>query len=148
MTKYRVAVPDFFHGPDLFREILGVRSLPADLQTSFETADTAVTAALDQVRKSLEKLDATLVEAAARTGSKMLYQLRRLRGRAAKAELRRQREIGEHAAWLSSSLFPDKNLQEREIAGIVFLARHGLDLLHTLYQAADATCPDHRIIYL
>src|SRR5690349_20994508 len=39
MAKYRVSLPDLFHGPDIFREIIAVHSLPADLQASFESAD-------------------------------------------------------------------------------------------------------------
>jgi uncharacterized protein YllA (UPF0747 family) len=78
----------------------------------------------------------------------MLYQVRRLRKRAAKAELRKNEVVSRHAEWLSSTLFPNKNLQEREIAGVSFLARHGLDLLPRLYEAAKADCPDHQVIYL
>jgi hypothetical protein len=49
---------------------------------------------------------------------------------------------------LSSNLFPHKNLQEREIGGVYFVAQHGLELLHTLYEAARTECPDHQVIYL
>jgi hypothetical protein len=78
----------------------------------------------------------------------MLYQLRRLRARAGKAQLRRNQEVSHHADWLSSALFPNKNLQEREIAGATWLARHGRELLHTLYRAAQSDCPDHQVIPL
>lgn len=78
----------------------------------------------------------------------MLYQLRRLRARAGKAQLRRNDEVGRHADWLSSVLFPNKSLQEREIAGVSFLARHGRELLPRLSEAAKSDCPDHQLIFL
>ena len=105
-------------------------------------------AALGRISRSLEKLDPTLVEAAGHTGSKMLYQLRRLRARAGKAQLRRNEEVSNHADWLSNMLFPNKNLQEREVAGVSFLARHGRELLQRLQQSAKSDCPDHQVISL
>ncbi len=148
MAKYRVHLPDLFHGPEAFRELLAMRSIPGELDRDFGAAEEAVLAAVAKIRASLEKLDPTLVEAAGRAGSKMHYQFRRLRARAGKAQLRRNEEASRHADWLSSVLFPNKNLQEREIAGVSFLARHGRELLQTLYEASKSDCPDHQVIHL
>jgi bacillithiol biosynthesis cysteine-adding enzyme BshC len=148
LAKYRLTLTDFFHGDEQTRELLALRSLPEDLQARFEGGEQAVAGSLEQIRQSLARLDPTLVEAAGRAGSKMLFQLRRLRKRAGLAQVRREQELDRHAAWLCSTLFPDKHLQERQIAGVSFLARHGLDLLHVLYEGARAGCPDHQIIYL
>jgi bacillithiol biosynthesis cysteine-adding enzyme BshC len=148
MKKYHVGLTDLFHGPEAFRELLALRSIPGELNTEFAEAENRVVEALERVRPSLEKLDPTLVEAAGRAGSKMLYQLRRLRARAGESQLRRDQEVSRHADWLSTVLSPNKNLQEREIAGVSFLTRHGRDLLHTLYTGARSDCPDHQVIYL
>lgn len=148
MTKYRVALPDLLHGPEDFRELLALRSIPGELDSDFTAAEDAVSASLAKISGSLEKLDPTLVGAAGRAGSKMLYQLRRLRARAGKAQLRRNEEASRHADWLSSALFPNKNLQEREVAGVSFLARNGRELLQKLYQATQSNCPDHQVIPL
>lgn len=148
MAKYQLTLPDLFHGSEALRDLLALRSLPPELQRSFDDADRSLTTALDSVRHGLQKLDPTLVDAAARAQSKMLYQLGRLRGRAANAEVRRQQEIARHAEWLSSALYPNKNLQERELAGVQFLARHGRELLRGLYESAKAGCPGHQVIAL
>ncbi len=148
MTKYKVGITDLFHGPDVFRELLALRTVPGELDGAFIEGEETVVGALAKVSASLQQLDPTLVEAAGRAGAKMLYQLRRLRKRAGNAQLRKNDEISRHADWLSSVLFPNKNLQEREIAGVSFLARHGSDLLQTLLRAAQADCPDHQIVYV
>ena len=148
MTKYKVSLTDLFHGPEVFRELLALRTVPGELDSAFIEGEEAVVGALAKVSASLEQLDSTLVEAAGRAGSKMLYQLRRLRKRAGRAQLRKNDEISKHAEWLSSVLFPNKNLQEREIAGVSFLARHGSDLLQGLLNAAQADCPDHQVVYV
>jgi len=99
------------------------------------------------LKKSLQTLDPTLKDAADRSQRKILYQLDRLKKRATLAELRRNEEVSRHAAWLSANLYPAKGLQEREIAGIAYLARGGRDLLERLVECAGE-CPDHQVIHL
>jgi uncharacterized protein YllA (UPF0747 family) len=93
-------------------------------------------------------LDKTLVDAAANAESKMHHQLESLRARAARAELRQSEVLSRHAALLGNGLFPNKVLQEREIAGIYFLSRHGTELLRNLYGSIHADCLDHQVITL
>jgi len=47
---------------------------------------------------------------------------------------------------LSQALFPNKALQEREIAGVSFVARYGPQLLADLYQQINPDCHDHQVI--
>ncbi len=78
----------------------------------------------------------------------MQYQLTRLRRLAARSQLARDEQIRRHADELATMLYPNKTLQERELAGISFLASQGLQLLKQLYDSAEISCPDHQIIYL
>jgi bacillithiol biosynthesis cysteine-adding enzyme BshC len=148
LRKYGIGLADLFHGHDATRELLGTRSLPPELHRQFEAGAQAVASALDGIRESLRVLAPTLVNAAQRTGSKVTYQFERLRKRAALAEVRRNAEVERHARWLSDNLYPAKGLQERDIGGLSFLARHGRQLLDALHEAARAGCPDHQIIHL
>ena len=148
IERYQLKFTDLFHGPERLREQMAAHDLPAELHASFEAADASLTESLQQISGSLEKLDNTLVEAAQRAATKMHYQLRRLRGRAARAELRKNEVIGRHSQLLSSSLYPDKALQEREITGAYFVARHGREILDRLYQSTQVCCLDHQILYL
>ena len=43
---------------------------------------------------------------------------------------------------------PNKNLQEREIAGIYFLFKHGTGLLQKLRENLNLECPDHQVVVL
>lgn len=148
LDRYGVKPPDLFHGPEKMRERLAERVLPADLQAAFEEAKSQVENSFARIRDALGRLDTTLVDAAERAGSKIQYQLEHLRSSAARAELRQSELLARHAEVLSNSLYPDKALQEREIAGAYFLARHGLDLLRQLYDAIQTDCLDHQLVYL
>ncbi len=148
LEKYKLSVPDLFHGPEALREAIGSRLLDAGLQASFDQADAVVARSMAAIRESLAQLDKTLVESATNAESKMLHQLTALRSRAARAELR-QSEIGHrHAEFLSNNLYPDKTLQEREFSGIYFLAKHGRELLNQLLEVIHPDCVDHQLVSL
>jgi bacillithiol synthase len=148
LDRYKVGLPDLFHGVDATRELLAARTLPAELDAKFTAAFAACDASLPAVTSALDQLDHTLLDAANRAASKMRYQLHRLHRRAARAHLRRTQEIAAHADQLTAMLYPDKTLQERSISGVAFLARHGTELLHQLYAAVELTCPDHQVVRL
>jgi bacillithiol biosynthesis cysteine-adding enzyme BshC len=148
LERYGVTVPEVFHGPEALRERLAKHVFPPDLQTAFDQADTSLKKSLASIQQSLEKLDKTLVDAAANAGAKMQHQLEQLRSRAARAELRQSEVLARHAELLSGALYPNKVLQEREVGGVHFVARHGVQLLRNLYDTMRTDCLDHQIVSL
>jgi bacillithiol biosynthesis cysteine-adding enzyme BshC len=148
LQRYGVTVADTFHGAEHLRVKLGEHALPEEVNASFDSAAKSVQGSLERINQALSRLDPTLIEAAERAGSKMSYQLERLRERAARALLRRSEDQAAHSELLISSLYPEKGLQEREIGAISLLARYGTQLLLTLYDAAQTSCPDHQVVYL
>jgi bacillithiol biosynthesis cysteine-adding enzyme BshC len=148
LERYGLGLPDLFQGPEALREILAKRTLPQELQVAFDQADKAFAKSLATIRDALARLDKTLVEAASNAESKMRHQLEQLRSRAARAELRQSEILARHAELLGNALYPNKVLQEREIAGVYFVARHGTELLRNLYEGIHTDCLDHQVISL
>jgi bacillithiol biosynthesis cysteine-adding enzyme BshC len=148
LDRYALTLTDLFEGEDALREKIAASILPVELQKAFDRAGATLDASLAAVREALVKLDKTLAEAADNAGSKMQHQLETLRARAARAELRQSELAARHAQLLSTSLYPNKTLQEREIGAAYYLARHGTDLLRELYAQLQTDCHDHQIITL
>ncbi len=148
LDRYKLRFTDIFQAPEQLRQFLAAETLPQGLNKSFEDAEASVKRSISAIRDGLESLDKTLLESAATAESKILYQLTGLRSKAARAELRHSEILGRHAEILSNGLYPNKTLQEREIAGIHFLARHGTQLLQDLYEVIHLECLDHQIISL
>jgi bacillithiol biosynthesis cysteine-adding enzyme BshC len=148
LEKYRLAFTDVFRGEEGLRETIGSHLLPPKLQSSFDQATAAVEQSMKLIRESLAQLDKTLVESAEHAESKMIYQITNLRSRAARAELRQTEIVGRHSEILSNSLYPEKTLQEREYAGLFFLAKHGKELLSGLLETIHPDCLDHQVIQL
>ena len=148
LAKYKLSFTEVFQGPEGLRQVIGSHLLPPNLQISFDQATTAVERSMKSVRESLAQLDKTLVESAEHAEQKMLYQITNLHSRAARAELRQSEIVGRHADMLSNSLYPHKALQEREVAGVYFLAKYGKELLNGLLDTIHPDCLDHQLITL
>jgi len=148
LDRYGLAFTDLFHGPDALREQLAARALSNDLQAAFDRANTSLDNSMAAIREGLARLDTTLLDAADNSASKIHHQLESLRARAARAELRQSEVLSRHAAVLSTALYPNKTLQEREVAGIYFVSRYGAELLRQLYDFIHTDCLDHQVISL
>jgi len=146
LERYGLRLPDLFQGPEALRELMAARTLPKELQSAFDQAEASLEKSVAAIREALARLDSTLVDSATNAASKMQHQLTQLRARAARAELRQTEVLSRHADLLSNSLYPDKALQEREIAGIYFIARHGGEFLRNLYDVIHLDCLDHQVI--
>jgi len=146
LTRYNLGLAEILRGPEEVRETIASRTLPKDLQARFSEAYAGVDQSMAAVREAIAKLDSTLVEAADRARTRMWYQINRLHRRASRAELLRNEVITRHADTLSHALFPNRLLQEREIAGISFVARYGPQLLGDLYKQINPDCHDHQVI--
>jgi bacillithiol biosynthesis cysteine-adding enzyme BshC len=148
LGQYGIEVPDTFHGPEALRQTLASRTFPAGLQEAFERANKSVEESFSGLKDALAKLDPTLVEASQTGASKVKYQLDRLRERAMAAELRRSEVMSRHAEALSQALYPHNALQERGVAGLYFVARHGMELLRSVHENLHTDCHDHQILEL
>jgi bacillithiol biosynthesis cysteine-adding enzyme BshC len=148
LDRFQLNLTDLFAGPEPLREQLAARALPNALQASFDRATSSLQSSMAAIRESLTTLDKTLLDAAENAESKMLHQLESLRARAARAELQKTEVLSRKAAMLSNALYPNKALQEREIAGIYFLSRNGTQLLRDLYDSIRPDCLDHQVISL
>lgn len=148
LRQYRIQVSDTFQDEEKFRRQLASLALPEGLQLAFDNAQSSVEDALKRLRDALEALDPTLVGASQTAESKMNYQLDRLRQLASAAELRRSEVVTRHAQALSQALYPNGALQEREVGGVYFVARHGVELLRNIYGTLLTDCHDHQILEL
>lgn len=146
MDRYQLSLPDFFNTPEKTRELVASRALPDSILKSFDLAADHVEKALALVQGPLEKLDKTLVDAAENAGSKMRYQLQGIRDKAARAEARKNTEVLRHADELITALYPNKELQEREIGGAYFLLKYGKGALDQIKAAVSTGCGEHQVV--
>jgi bacillithiol synthase len=148
MRKYGLRLQDVLHPKDEFLSLLSRRTIPPDIKDDFQHSREQLESLLSTLLQSLNKLDPTVGAAGDVAASKMRYQLEHLEARAARTHLQREQVLERHATLLSSMLFPERELQEREIAGIYFVGKYGTGLIEKLLEAYRPECHDHQVIEL
>jgi len=144
--RYGLTVPSFFHGDEALREKIAHTLVPADLDQRFAATRTAATNALDRMHHDLVSFDATLAQAADKARAKMLYQLSKIERKTARETLRRNQRADEDASYMNGLIYPEKHLQERFYSILPFIAKHGPELVDTLYDHVNLECPDHKVL--
>lgn len=146
LDRYQLSLSDLFQGPEKTRELVGARALPDSILKSFDSAAEHLEKALALIQGPLEKLDKTLLDAAENAGTKMRYQLQAVRDKAARAETRKNAEVMRHADELVTTLYPNKNLQEREVGAVYFLLKYGQGVVEQIKAAVQIGCGEHQVI--
>jgi uncharacterized protein YllA (UPF0747 family) len=148
LDRFRVGLPDLFHGDEALREKIASSLVPHGLLEQFEAAEATTKSTLERLHRGVNAFDPTLGAALDKSRAKMLYQLSKTRAKVARSILRRDEQASADAAYLYGTLYPHKHLQERLYSIVPFLAQHGLDLVDRLYAQVHMDCPDHILLPL
>ncbi|HEY8996780.1 MAG TPA: bacillithiol biosynthesis cysteine-adding enzyme BshC [Edaphobacter sp.] len=148
MEKDEVQLPDAMTTAEELAQRLGARAMPIALKRKLAAVGNALETELDALTEYMRGIDASLGTAAETSGSKMRYQMNRLRRMAATFELQKEASLGKHAAAIALNVFPDGHPQERLLAGVWFMARYGEGLIERIVQVAGNQCPGHVVIRL
>ena len=148
MDKDEIQLPDAMTTAEALAQRLGARAMPIEGKRKLAAAGNALDKELSALTEYLKSMDATLGQSAEVSGSKMLYQMNRLRRMAATFELQKEASLRKHAEAITMNVFPEGHLQERLVAGAWFMARYGEGLVERLVGVAANQCPGHVVVRL
>ncbi|HEY1995095.1 MAG TPA: bacillithiol biosynthesis cysteine-adding enzyme BshC [Edaphobacter sp.] len=148
MDKDEVQLPDAMTTAEELAQRLGARTMPIAAKRKLAAVGNAVETELAALTEYLGGMDESLGRAAEVSGSKMLYQMNRLRRMAATFELQKDASLRKHAEAITLNVFPEGHPQERVLAGIWFIAKYGEGLVERLVGVAANQCPGHVIVRL
>jgi bacillithiol biosynthesis cysteine-adding enzyme BshC len=148
LKKFGLELRDFFDG--LHPAVAKVVEHGTDRNTvvAFTETERALNESLDRLGETLRQTDATLSDPLKRAREKIMYQLEHLRTRFIHASAHREEAAYRQVERAFATLYPDKNLQERELNVYYFLSRSGPALLGELYNAADMGFSNHKVVYI
>jgi len=148
MSKYDIKFTDLFAGFEEVMKSVVERSLDQNTATVFDETERVFNDQLDELNASLSAVDPTLSDALKGGREKILYQLNNLRTRFIHNRGKRDEGARQQIERLFGALYPNKNLQEREINVFYFLARYGYELIDRIYDEVDVGFHDHKLINL
>ena len=127
---------------------LGARAMPIEGKRKIAAVGNAMDAELNALTEYMAAMSADLGRSAGVSANKMRYQMNRLRRMAAAFEVQKEASLRKHAKAIMLNVFPEGHLQERLLAGVGFVAKHGDELAALLVEQAGQECPGHRVITL
>jgi bacillithiol biosynthesis cysteine-adding enzyme BshC len=148
MDKDEVQLPEAMTTAEDLAQRLGARAMPIEGKRRLAAVGNAMETELSALTDYMSGMDETLGRSAKVSGSKMLYQMNRLRRMAATFELQKDASLRKHAEAITLNVFPGGHPQERVVAGVWYVARYGDGLVEKLVGVAGNQCPGHVVVRL
>ena len=147
MKKYGLELADFFEG--LHPAVTKVVEHGPDRDTAiaFTETERVLGEYLDKLGEALRRTDNSLNDPLKRAREKITYQLEHLRTRFIHASAHREETTYRQVERAFTTLYPDKNLQERELNVYYLLSRYGPALIGDLYDAVELGFSNHKLVY-
>jgi bacillithiol synthase len=148
LGKFGFEVGDVFRGRQQLRSRMEQKALPRALARRFDAGEKALRRLLKSYRNPLKKLDQTLVDALDSAENKMLHQFMKLKGKAGRAENVRRDVLDRYEKLLLDALYPHRELQERSLSPLPWIAGYGPSFLDGLARLASVEAHQHHIVSL
>jgi bacillithiol biosynthesis cysteine-adding enzyme BshC len=148
MEQNHLSLGDFFHGETSLKERMASRLVPTALAGKMRESAATVENAVARMRAELVAFDPTLAKALDRSAKKINYQLAKMERKTGREAMRRDEHAARDAAALYGLIYPERHLQERLYSILPFLAKYGLDLPGSVYDAIQLECSDHRVMVI
>jgi len=153
LQRYRVKLAELrANDESVLNRILRGQAPPEldNLQNDFERARACLQEITQALSRDLAAVDPTLVAAAGSIQGKVLHLIQELENKSLRALKRKDETLRRQFLSTRTALFPNFQLQERELSAVHFLARYGGFFVEMVRQAIDPTEPvvrEHILIY-
>lgn len=125
------------------------RSNAPDIEDIFRTWTASIEEASTESIQRIQDIDSTLEGTADKAKSHFLNDLNKVKGKVYRAVKDQEKIQISRISKVQNSLFPNRNLQEREIAFIYFMNKYGVHIWDDLLKNLDDLAVDtHKRIYL
>jgi bacillithiol synthase len=148
INKYGLQSKDFFTDLGALKERITASISDFKVEELFSNTFGTVSESLTSLKDGLESIDPTLVPAMENTLARMQGALNSLKEKTISAQVRQHEISLRQLDKVAISLFPNSNLQEREMNVIYFLNKYGLEFLRWLRSELVLDKFMHQIINL
>jgi bacillithiol synthase len=143
LEKYNLTIEDVWGGEDKVSRKIAAAGFAAGWAERFDESERDLDRLLERMKKDVEVLDPTLLDAVKHAEEKIRYQVERVKGKITRAAMSKSDVLKRHEETLARFLVPDKELQERQVSGIYFLGRAGYGLLDRLLLEIKLDSAEH-----
>ncbi len=147
LGKFEVELPQAMTTAEELALRLGARSMPIELKQRLSAVGNTMDAEVEALLAYVRAMDESLGRAAEVSGSKMRYQMNRLRRMMARHEAEKEGSLRKKAEMIAREVWPGGHVQERALAWVWFAARTE-GLVGRLVEEAVGMCGGHAVVRL
>jgi bacillithiol biosynthesis cysteine-adding enzyme BshC len=148
LEKFGLKINEIFADPEKIKDKVIAKLTEESLEEVFSKASYEVELIYDKLQEKLFEIDKTMSEAGNKYKQNSLNSLSQLKVKAIEAQKKKYEISLRQIDKITMNLYPNKNLQEREINFIYYANRYGPDVINSIYEELEINTFEHQIIYL
>jgi len=148
LEKYRLSITDIFTEPNKLKNQIINNVSDKNLEEIFKETKNQIDLAFDNLKEKLFELDKTMGDVTSKYRLKVLGYIDELKGKAAEAQKKRYEITLRQIDKASANLFPEMNLQERELSFFHYANKYGVDVLKKIFEELAINKFEHQVIEL
>jgi bacillithiol biosynthesis cysteine-adding enzyme BshC len=148
IEKYDIDLSELFLDPEKLKQKVIDSISKVSVEETFSTASNQIEIAFDQLKEKLFEFDKTISDTSSKYKQKIFHHLDELKDKAAEAQKRKHEITLRQIDKISSAVFPNSNLQEREINFIYFANKYSIDIFKKIFDELTINKFEHQIINL
>ncbi len=148
LNKYQLKIEEVFCPQEDLIEKIIARTSDNNIDSVFEDIQDKINAVLNELGNFLSKIEKTMPELTEKTSTRINESLKLLKNKAIDAEKRKHEVTIRQLKKIQNVLYPNENLQERELNFAYFANKYGLDILRWIYNELSINKFEHQILEL
>ncbi len=146
LEKFSVSVNEMFIDVENVKKKIINSVEEISVEEMFDGISNQIEGTFDQLKEKLLDLDKTIADSSNRYRDKILSNLNELKSKAEKAQQKKYEVTLRQIDRAAVHLFPNSNLQEREINFIYFANKYGEDILKKIFDELQINKFEHQVI--
>jgi bacillithiol biosynthesis cysteine-adding enzyme BshC len=148
LEKYSVGINDIFIDVENVKKKIINSVEESSIDDMFDGIANQIETTFDQLKEKLIDLDKTIADSSNRYRDKILNTVSELKSKAEKAQQKKYEVTLRQMDRAAVHLFPNSNLQEREINFIYFANKYGEEFLQKIFDELQINKFEHQVIRL
>lgn len=146
LEKYSVVMNDIFIDVENIKKKIVNSVEESSVDEMFDGITSQIESTFDQLKEKLIDLDKTIADSSNRYRDKILGTVSELKSKAEKAQQKKYEVTLRQIDRAAVHLFPNSNLQEREINFVYFANKYGEEFLKKIFDELQINKFEHQVI--
>lgn len=146
LEKYEMRITDFFTDPNKLKNQIINSISENNLEEIFRESINQINLTFDNLKEKLFEIDKTMTDVTSKYHIKVLAYIAELNTKAVEAQKKRYEITLRQIDKASANLFPNMNLQERELGFFQYANKYGVEVLKKIFEELAINKFEHQVI--